>query len=82
MQTVALLNVAGPDGAKAGLALGTVTSVGLLGLYAKRTLDTGSFLPTACAQQLLQLALHVKCIVDIGSVCHHSMYAAAMSVGL
>ena len=44
MQTVALLNLAGPDGAKAGLALGTVTSVGLLGLYTKRALDTGSFL--------------------------------------
>lgn len=41
MQTVALLNLAGPDGAKAGLALGTVTSLGLIGLYAKRTLDTG-----------------------------------------
>ena len=40
-QTVALLNLAGPDGAKAGLVLGTVTSAGLIALYLKRALDTG-----------------------------------------
>ncbi|KAL3151615.1 hypothetical protein ABBQ38_012607 [Trebouxia sp. C0009 RCD-2024] len=38
--TVALLNLAGPDGAKAGLALGTATSAGLIALYLKRALDT------------------------------------------
>lgn len=38
--TVALLNIAGPDGAKAGLALGTVTSAALIALYLKRALDT------------------------------------------
>lgn len=46
MQTVALLNLAGPDGAKAGLALGTATSAGLIALYLKRALDTGW--STAC----------------------------------
>ncbi|KAL0030052.1 hypothetical protein WJX79_003809 [Trebouxia sp. C0005] len=38
--TVGLLNVAGPDGAKAGLALGTLTSLALVVLYAKRAVDT------------------------------------------
>ncbi|DBB11913.1 TPA: hypothetical protein ACH3X3_006053 [Trebouxia sp. C0006] len=38
--TVGLLNAAGPDGAKAGLALGTLTSLALIVLYAKRAVDT------------------------------------------
>lgn len=38
--TVGLLNAAGPDGAKAGLAVGTLTSLFLIALYAKRAVDT------------------------------------------
>lgn len=41
LQTVGLLNIAGPDGAKAGLAVGTLTSLFLIALYAKRAVDTG-----------------------------------------
>ena len=41
LQAVGAINFGGPDAAKAGLALGTATSAGLLALYAKRTLDTG-----------------------------------------
>ena len=42
LQTVALLNLAGPDGAKAGLVVGTATSAGLIVLYLKRALDVGT----------------------------------------
>lgn len=60
VQTVALLNIAGPDGAKAGLALGTVTSAALIALYLKRALDTGE---TCCTcffttPALLQFTTH------------------------
>ena len=41
LQSLAALNFGGPDGAKAGLVLGTVVSAGLLALYIKRTIDTG-----------------------------------------
>lgn len=43
LQTVALLNLAGPDGAKAGLALGSATSAGLIIFYLKRAIDTGGY---------------------------------------
>ena len=49
LQTVALLNLAGPDGAKAGLAVGTATSAGLIAFYLKRALDTGWYSLSALA---------------------------------
>lgn len=50
LQTVALLNLAGPEGAKAGLALGSAVSAGLIIFYLKRAIDTGwySLLSPAC----------------------------------
>ena len=54
LQTVGLLNVAGPDGAKAGLAVGTLTSLFLIALYAKRAVDTG---------ELWRSALRLYCAI-------------------
>ena len=53
LQSLAALNFGGPDGAKAGLVLGTIVSAGLLALYIKRTIDTGqAFAVThACSRQ-------------------------------
>lgn len=55
LQTVALLNLAGPDGAKVGLALGSATSAGLIIFYLKRAIDTGwySLVPHAHLSALL-----------------------------
>lgn len=57
LQTVALLNLAGPDGAKAGLAVGTATSAGLIIFYLKRALDTGWSSLSAITRLLLPVCV-------------------------